>query len=134
MAAGGNRLQDALRQTLGVLHGAAAAGPVQLPGVSFMTMAAASEAPWETGAEEVSGWLLRPGRPAGRVPPTWHGSWAATEGLFGPSAGAEAAAVEGPAVASGPPGHGQRKRRPLQEEEGATPQVCESTPPGGRWG
>lgn len=45
VAAGGNRVQHALRQTLGVLDGAAAAGPVQLPGVSFMTVAATSEAP-----------------------------------------------------------------------------------------
>lgn len=45
VAAGGDRVQHALGQTLGVLRRAAAAGPVQLPGVSFMTVAATSEAP-----------------------------------------------------------------------------------------
>lgn len=39
VAAGGDGSQHALRQTLGPLHGAATAGPVRLPGVSFMAVA-----------------------------------------------------------------------------------------------
>lgn len=38
---GRNRVQHALRQTLGLLHGAATAGPVRLPRVSFMAVTAA---------------------------------------------------------------------------------------------
>lgn len=58
-------------------------------------------------------------RPAerGLFRPTWHGSWAATASLFGPSAGAEAAAVKCSTVAPRLPGHGQRKRRPLRVGE-----------------
>lgn len=40
VAAGGDGGQDALWQTLGPLHGAATAGPVRLPGVSFMAVTA----------------------------------------------------------------------------------------------
>lgn len=61
--------------------------------------------------------------------PTWHGPGAAAASLFGPSAGAEAAAVKGSAVAPQLPGHGQLKRRPLWGEERGR---GERAPPGGR--
>lgn len=43
VAAGGNCIQHALRQTLGPLHGAATTRPVRLPRVSFMTVTATFE-------------------------------------------------------------------------------------------
>lgn len=67
--------------------------------------------PLRDGAREISARLMSRDGPADRR--TWHGSWAAAAGLFGPSAGAEAAAVEGSAVVPPLPGHSQLKRRPL---------------------
>lgn len=88
VAAGGDCRQHALRQTLGLLHGAATTGPVGLPGVSFMTVTATLKS-------------------------SWHGSCTATASLFGSSAGAEGAAVKRPAVTPELPLHAQNKRRAL---------------------
>lgn len=75
--------------------------------------------------------LISTDRPAHRR--TWHGSRAAAASLFGPSAGAEAAAVKGSAVAPQLPGHRQRKRRPLRDEARETRRaVIARRPPGGR--
>lgn len=53
VAAGGNCSQHALRQTLGLLRGAAAARPVRLPGVTLVTVTAAFESAYiRTGKEQ----------------------------------------------------------------------------------
>lgn len=73
--------------------------------------------PLKDGPREISGCLMSTDRPADRG--TWHGSWAAAAGLFGPSAGAEAATVKGSAVVPPLPGHSQGKRRPLRDRDTA---------------